>query len=178
MVTVAEIKSDLPDWPDDVIEQWLHYFANEPDCGWPPPEPLGNHRWRGLLGGKPLSWWKQVSWKRQKIKCDVPSLTVKARSDVGEIVAQMNAGTANDSTKKRVARSFLYIKDNGEFPHPLITIRKSDGVSLIDGTHRMAAFELVQALTDAQFVAGNLKRPSREQAVWAATHSKGEVPDG
>ena len=54
MVEIADIKNDLPDWPDDVIEQWLHYFAQ--DCGWPPPEPLGNHRWKGLLGGKPLSW--------------------------------------------------------------------------------------------------------------------------
>lgn len=26
MVTVAEIKKDLPDWPDDVIEQWLRHF--------------------------------------------------------------------------------------------------------------------------------------------------------
>lgn len=66
MVSVAEIKSDLPEWPDDVIEQWLHYFANEPDCGWPPPDPLGNHRWKGLLGGKPLSWWKNVSGKKKR----------------------------------------------------------------------------------------------------------------
>ncbi len=29
MVSVADIKKDLPDWPDDIIEQWLHYFANE-----------------------------------------------------------------------------------------------------------------------------------------------------
>jgi hypothetical protein len=64
MVEMADIKNDLPDWPDDVIEQWLHYFAQ--DCGWPPPEPLGNHRWKGLLGGKPLSWWKKVSWKKRK----------------------------------------------------------------------------------------------------------------
>jgi hypothetical protein len=71
MVEMAEIKNDLPDWPDDVIEQWLHYFAQ--DCGWPPPEPLGDHRWSGLLGGKPLSWRKKVSWKKKKIKCDLPS---------------------------------------------------------------------------------------------------------
>jgi hypothetical protein len=48
MVTVADIRKDLPDWPDDVIEQWLLYFANEADCGWPPPDPLGDHRWKRL----------------------------------------------------------------------------------------------------------------------------------
>lgn len=36
MVDVADIKKDLPAWPDDVIDQWLLYFANEPECGWPP----------------------------------------------------------------------------------------------------------------------------------------------
>jgi hypothetical protein len=33
MVFLAHIKKDLPEWPDDLIEQWLLYFANEPDCG-------------------------------------------------------------------------------------------------------------------------------------------------
>ena len=51
MVTVAEIQKDLPGWPDDVVEQWLHYFANEPDFGWPPPVPFMDHRWGLLLGG-------------------------------------------------------------------------------------------------------------------------------
>jgi hypothetical protein len=51
MVDVADIKKDLPAWPDDVIDQWLLYFANEPDCGWPPPDSLGDHRWARILGG-------------------------------------------------------------------------------------------------------------------------------
>ncbi len=44
MVSVEEIKNDLPAWADDIIEQWLHYFANEPDCGLPPTDPLGDYR--------------------------------------------------------------------------------------------------------------------------------------
>jgi hypothetical protein len=176
MVEMADIKKDLPDWPDEVIEQWLHYFAQ--DCGWPPPEPLGNDRWNGLLGGKPLSWWKKVSWKKEKIKCDLPNLTAKSRADVCEIVAEMNTGKADESTRKRVARSWLYIKDKGEFPHGLLTMKKPDGVSLIDGNHRMAAFQMVQSLTDAQFAQANLQRPSVNQEVWVGTQSDGEVPDG
>ena len=52
----------------------------------------------------------------------------------------MNAGVASESTKKRVAQSWIYMRDNGVFPRPLVTIKKPDGVSLIDGGHRMAAF--------------------------------------
>jgi hypothetical protein len=178
MVSVAEIKNDLPDWPDDVIEQWLHYFANESDCGWPPPEPLGSHRWNGLLGGKPLSWWKNVAWEKQTVTCDLASLTEKARKDVSDIVAEMNAGTADTSTKKRVAQPWIYIKDNGVFPRALVTMKKADGLSLIDGSHRMAAFELIQSLTDAQFAELKVDRPAREQEVWVGTHSEGAVPKG
>jgi hypothetical protein len=43
MITLADIKKDLPAWPDDVIEQWLLYLARRDDTGWPPPEPLGDH---------------------------------------------------------------------------------------------------------------------------------------
>src|SRR5271154_5454589 len=112
MADLAEIKKDIPTWPDDVIDQWLLYFANEPDCGWPPPEPLGNHRWNGLLGGKPLPWWKNVTWEKETVTCDLASLTQKARTDVSGIVAEMNAGTAGASTKKRVAQPWVHIKDH------------------------------------------------------------------
>jgi energy-coupling factor transporter ATP-binding protein EcfA2 len=93
-------------------------------------------------------------------------------------VAEMNSGKADQDTKKRVARSWIYIKDNGKFPHRLITMKKPDGISLIDGNHRVAAFEMVQSLTDAQFVQMNVERPSRDQEVWVGTHSGGEVPHG
>ena len=178
MISVAEIKDDLPEWPDDVIEQWLHYFANEPDCGWPPPDPLGNHRWNGLLGGKPLSWWKSVTWEKETVTCDLTSLTQKARTDVSNIIADFNAGTADASTKKRVAQPWIYIRDHGVFPRSLVTMKKVDGLSLIDGSHRMAAFEIVQGLTDAQLAEMGVSRPARTQEVWVGTHCNGEVPAG
>jgi hypothetical protein len=29
MVTVADIKEKLPNWPDAVVNEWLLYFAND-----------------------------------------------------------------------------------------------------------------------------------------------------
>ena len=66
MVRLADIKRDLPTWPDEVIEDWLLPLANRPDTGWPPPEPLGNHPWKYILGGRPLSWWKEVTWSLEE----------------------------------------------------------------------------------------------------------------
>jgi hypothetical protein len=177
MVSVADIQKDLPDWPDDVVEQWLHYFANEADCGWPPPDPVGDHRWHGLMGGKPLPWWKNVTWEKETVKCDLASLTAKARADVNDIIVEMDAKTASESTKKRVAQPWVYIRDNAVFPRTLVTMKKPDGLSLIDGTHRMAAFQMIQRLTDAQLAGLKMKRPALEQAVWIGAHIAGEVPD-
>jgi len=41
MVLLADIKKDLPAWPDNVIKQCLVHLANRDSTGWPPPEPLG-----------------------------------------------------------------------------------------------------------------------------------------
>jgi hypothetical protein len=38
MTTLQDIKKDLPDWPDDVIDQWLLKLANQTGMGWPPPD--------------------------------------------------------------------------------------------------------------------------------------------
>jgi hypothetical protein len=38
MVTSEDIKADVPDWPDEVIEQRLLKLADRGrDTGWPPP---------------------------------------------------------------------------------------------------------------------------------------------
>jgi hypothetical protein len=60
----------------------------------------------------------------------------------------------------------------------LVTMKKPDGVNLIDGNHRTAAFGMVHGLTDAQFAQASLQRPSRDQEIWVGTHSAGEVLDG
>jgi hypothetical protein len=50
MVTLADVKKDLPGWPDAVLEEWLVFLANAKDTGWPPPEPLTG-RWKAILAG-------------------------------------------------------------------------------------------------------------------------------
>jgi hypothetical protein len=176
MVTLADIKKELPAWPDDVIDQWLHYFANEPDCGWPPPEPLGDHRWARLLGGRPLSWWKDVAWKQEIVKCDVSGLSPKARQGVAEITAAINSGAADGSTKKRFKEAYIHIMDNGVFPRALVTMRIPGGLSLLDGSHRMAAFNMLQMTPDAKFDELKKKKAALEQEVWVGTHKAGEIP--
>jgi hypothetical protein len=176
MVDIANIRTDLPEWPDDVISQWLLYFANEPDCGWPPPEPLGEHRWAGILGGRPLSWWKKVSWKKETVTCDVAGLSKKSSGIVRHTIAGVNAGKAGALTKKRFDHSFHFILNNAAFPKPILAMKVPTGIEVIDGNHRMSAFCALQMMPDAKFAQLKLKKAAANQEAWIGTHSGGEAP--
>jgi hypothetical protein len=176
MVSVAEIQKDLPGWPDDVLEQWLHYFANEPDLGWPPPEPLGDHRWGRILGGRPLSWWKEVTWKKEAVKCGTASLAQKSRDIATTMITEIGNGTADASTKRRFQRATQHILDNAAFEAPIMAMRTPSGLLVLDGNHRMGAFCGAQLMSDVWFEKMKKKRAALEQEVWIGTHSGGELP--
>jgi hypothetical protein len=176
MTSVADIKKDLPDWPDDVIEDWLHYFANEPDCGWPPPDPLGDHRWAGILGDRPLSWWKDVTWEKETVKCDADSLAPKSRTIAATMVTEIGRGTVDAVTKRRYQQALQYILSHGVFFKPLVAMKAPGGLLVLDGNHRTGAFCGAQMMPDAWFAKLNKKRASLEQEVWIGTHIRGEMP--
>jgi hypothetical protein len=176
MLAVVDIKKDLPNWPDDVIDQWLLYFANEPDCGWPPPDPLGNHRWSGILGGRPLSWWKEVTWKIETVDCSFAKLSDKSRAIATELSASFIAKTADAITSKRVKEPYIYIFENGCFPKPVLMMKVATGLSVLDGNHRMAAFHTLQKTPDASFKKQNKEKTPIQQNAWIGTHKAAEVP--
>jgi hypothetical protein len=95
---------------------------------------------------------------------------------VTDLVSGMKSGTLDTSTKRRIAQPWLYLKDRACFPRALVTMQNSDGISLIDGTHRMAAFNLMQELSKADFDKINKRKPPLKQPVWIGVHSAGEVP--
>jgi hypothetical protein len=176
MVSVADIQTDLLGWPDEVVEEWLHYFANEPDLGWPPPEPLGEHRWGRILGGRPLSWWKKVSWKKEIVECAPVKLSDKSRGIVNTMISEINNGTADATTRRKFKSAMDYILDNGAFPGAMVTMNVPSGLTVLEGNHRMGAFCGAQLMPDAAFGRLQKKRPVLEQEVWVGTHADGEVP--
>jgi hypothetical protein len=56
-------------------------------------------------------------------------------------------------------------------------MRIPGGLSLLDGSHRMAAFNMLQELDNTEFEKINKQKPRLEQDVWVDTHSDGEVPN-
>jgi hypothetical protein len=176
MVPVADIKRDLPGWPDEIIDDWLLYFANEPDCGWPPPEPLGDHRWAGILGDRPLSWWKEVTWQKETVPCDMASLASKTKGIAAKMIKDIASGAADAVTKRRYQQALQPILNNGAFFRPLVAMKPATGLLVLDGNHRIGAFCGAQILPDSWFEKQKKDRPPIEQEAWIGTHPQGEFP--
>jgi hypothetical protein len=176
LIALADIKQDLPSWPDDVIDQWLLYFANEPDCGWPPPEPLDNHRWSGILGARSLSWWKEVTWKKEAVDCSLANLSNRSKEIVNQLSTAFVNKTADPVTTRRIKDAYIYILDNACLPKPMLVMKVQRGLTILDGNHRAAAFHTLQITPDESFKKRNKKKALPMQDVWIGNHSAGEVP--
>jgi len=175
MVVLADIKKDLPDWPDEVIEEWLVYLANRADTGWPPPDPLSGS-WAGILGGRPLSWWRDVTWAKETVDCSLGNLAPKTHGIATRIRAEINLGTADDGTKRRFNHALHYILTNGTFPNPVSAMIVNGRLLAMDGNHRVAAITAAQILPDSLLKEKGWHKAASKQEIWVGTHANGEVP--
>lgn len=175
-VSQVEIKNDLPHWPDEVIELWLFYLANRADTGWPPPDPLGSHPWAYILGFRPLSWWREVTWKREKVDCGLANLCRATQAIAVDMLQKKAAKTLDEVTAARFKKASDYILKNREFEMPPVAVRLPDGLSILDGNHRVTAFCGLQQTPDGFLEQYGLRKPMTEQELWIGTHSRGEAP--
>ena len=90
MGTAENIKAELPDWPDEVIEEWLLRLANRADTGWPPPQDVNFHAWGPILGYRPLSWWKDVTWQLDERDVGFDALCKDTKQIAVRMVAEIN----------------------------------------------------------------------------------------
>ncbi len=176
MVAAADIQKDLPNWPVGVIDPWLVEFANDPGVGWPPPDPFGDHRWGRLLGQRPVSWWCNITWNLEKTNCGLVGLTPKAQADITDIRNEISGGAPSEVTGRRWDNIFRHVLNAGTFPVAPVAMRRPEGLSPIDGTHRLAVFSALQIMPNERFASLRLEKPALEQDVWIGTHKNGELP--
>lgn len=135
------------------------------------------HRWGRLLGQRPLSWWKDVAWSLEKTDCGFAGLTPKAQADITDIRNEIAGGNPGAGTKRRWDNIFRHVLNAGTFPVAPVIIRRPEGLSPIDGTHRLAVFTALQTMPAEKFVALGLEKPAVEQDVWIGAHKDGELPN-
>ncbi len=174
MVELADIKKDLPDWPDDVIAEWLLRLANRgPDTGWPPPEPLGDHVWKNILGGKPLSWWKGVTWKLEEHDVTFEALSTATQSIVSEMLEGHVNGAQNiyghwPESKARFLSAERFVSEHGTYPKPPLAMRLNEGLRVIDGNQRVTALCFRQSASK-EILKLNGVPPLKGHKVWVGT---------
>jgi len=178
MTTLQDIKKDLPDWPDDVIDQWLLKLANQPGMGWPPSEPLTG-RWKLLLT-HPVSWWKDVTWTKEDRDCSFDNLSVDGRRTMNNMFKALILGEDNsfggDNSPARFQRQLAIVVQTGKLERPPVLFPIESGLSPLDGNHRLFALQTALNTPEEEFAKRNLKRPSATQQVWIAKHKNGEDP--
>jgi hypothetical protein len=179
MVSLDDIKSDFPDWPDDVIDQWLLKFANQSGMGWPPPKPMTGRRWELLLT-HPISWWKDVAWKQETRDCSFDKLSIDARKTMNSMYKALIEGEDNgfggDDSPARFRRQLRILASTGKFERPPVLFPIASGLSPLDGNHRIFAHHIALQMPDADIAKYKVQRPAASQSVWIATHKDGEDP--
>jgi hypothetical protein len=149
---MKQIAKDLPNFPDDIILQWIGYFAESE--GWPPPEPLKG-RWLSLLSNRNLDYWKSLSWKLETFNPLSLPFTESSQLNIQQIIAFHSAGEENEYSKFmgeesvfRFHQVIQFLREEGGFPHPPILLKHSEKYEVIDGNHRISAYYLWESWKD------------------------------
>jgi hypothetical protein len=64
---------------------------------------------------------------------------------------------------------------NGTFQRPPIAMRLQDGLSVLDGNHRISALHVCRAGAATVLKKGGIVPPTKQQ-IWIGTHAENEVP--
>lgn len=134
------IKEDLPNFPDQVIKDWLEPFAQ--DEGWPPTA----ERWINLLKDTNLNRWGSVRWQLKEQDFSSLALSPGCMLSLGALVRAYAAGEDNEYSRvlgekgrERFRIQLHQLIDHGVFPSPPILVDHGEGLEIMDGNHRVAA---------------------------------------
>jgi hypothetical protein len=142
------IKHDLPNFPDEVIHDWLEYYANT--LGWPTSHP----RWLGILYGKDLAFWQNVHWEKQTLN----PITIPMSRETNSVISDMyqafvknrdNIFSSHTDGKQRFRDAFVFFVTNGVFPRPICLLNQNNIYSVVDGNHRLLAYLTYSRMLEA-----------------------------
>ena len=134
------IKKDLPNFPDQVVRDWIQPFAE--DEGWPPI----TERWKYLLKEMNLERWRKVTWDLEERDFTKLSLSSECMFSLQEMLRAYINDEDNvykrdlgERGKERFHVQLHYLIDNGALSSPPVLVDHGDGLEIMDGNHRVAA---------------------------------------
>lgn len=141
------IKATLPNFPDEVIKDWLLPFAESE--GWPPQ--LGSdgvplNRWRYLFGRRPFDFIQRLHWKRECKHISIHEILDSSKKTLIQIFEAAILGRHNimstsiPNLSERFVSVVKYIHSHGTMPKAPALLCEKDKFYIFDGNHRLSAY--------------------------------------
>jgi len=141
------IKDTLPNFPDEVIKEWLLPFAESE--GWPPQlgsDGIPLKRWRYLLGLRPFGFFQRLNWKKEHKHISIHEIAEKSQPALVQIFEAAIFGRQNmmsssiSNLKERFESVVRYIESCGSMPNAPVLLSENDKYYIFDGNHRLSAY--------------------------------------
>lgn len=169
-IEVEDLKAWLPNFPDEILGDWLMPYAKSE--GWPPADhvdsaPAG--RWRYLLGLRTIAELREISWQEEHRHISIHEL----RPDYRDISVEMTLAAVAKQTNlysvsipdlsERFNSILAHLRKHGSLPAPPVLLSGHDGLQVLDGNHRLAAYF---------YAYGYFKLPLDEEALSSTTSAQ------
>jgi hypothetical protein len=109
-----------------------------------PSQSVEDTEWKGFFGFQPLSFWANAHWGHVLIPASNRTFHPRTRKRIIAIIGtaegyQTPMADVRDS-KNRFWACASFIRKHGTIPFPIVATPTQEGLDLVDGHHRLAAF--------------------------------------
>ena len=174
--TIADLKATLPNFPDEVLAEWLLPYANYE--GWPPAKddysaPEG--RWRYLLDSCTLTQLRSINWQEHNRHLSIHELHPDFQKICVDIVLGAVEGQVNlysssiKDLSERFHRILSYLREHGSLPTAPAMLSTPTGFKVLDGNHRLSAYFYGYGYINLPIDGNLMDKTSSTQRFWVGS---------
>ncbi|MBU1181670.1 MAG: ParB N-terminal domain-containing protein [Proteobacteria bacterium] len=171
---ISLIKDTLPNFPDEVIRDWLLQYAKA--YGWPPEldvDGVPSNGWKLLLDSRPLSFFQMLDWKKECKHIPINEIAIKSQEALCMIFDSVISKRQNIlNSKRRFENIVSNIKSNGLIPKVPALLFDNNKYFILDGNHRLAAYYYCYGYFQVELDSDLMLMTKEKQHYWIAYTEK------
>lgn len=151
---LTDLQNLFPNFPEEVLTLWLLPYAEGERMGLPPTHP----RWDAILHQHDLQFWQQKQWTREEQNFNEVTFSASTleMTPVMRSSYRFEQGAPMYTPEAQRDRRYLdpleYLVNHGTFPEPICLLEEEGAHTVIDGSHRFAAWEIWHDILSAEYV--------------------------
>jgi hypothetical protein len=141
----------FPNFPVQVIDTWFEHVA---EAGWPPivdTSGIARGVWYSrIFRDRPIAFWRAVSWALEHRQLTLSDLEPESLTTVAQLSGAFAMGLPHPpnipvrDASQRIRGFVKVLQDTGHLPLPPVLLATREGLEVLDGNHRVAAFVYAQ----------------------------------